>query len=76
MTYELEGNNLLLQINRADIVDISVDDTITVKGFGGLVYKWTEHDREFVENNPDDDIFLEIESADNRKFRAVGIVLK
>jgi hypothetical protein len=75
MTYDLEDNYLLLQINRADILDMSVNDTITVKGFSGLAYKWTEHDSEFVENNPDDDIFLQIERA-GEKFRGIGIVLK
>ena len=76
MTYELEGNNLLFQINRADILDISINDTISVSGFPGLRYKWTAHDSEFVENNPDDDIFLEVERVDDTKFRGIGIVLK
>lgn len=76
MTYELDGNNLLFPIRRADILDISINDTISVKGFPGLLYKWTEHDSEFVENNPDDDIFLEIERAHETKFRGIGIVLK
>ncbi len=76
MTYELNGNNLLFPINRTDILDISIDDVISVKGFPGLRYVWTEHDSEFVENNPDDEIFLEIERVDGNGFNGIGIVLK
>lgn len=76
MTYELDGRNLLFPISRADILDISTNDVIQVKGFPGLQYVWTDHDGEFVENNPDDEIFLQIERLDDARFRGTGIVLK
>jgi hypothetical protein len=76
MTYELDGSNLLFPIRRADILDISANDVIAVKGLPGLQYVWTDHDAEFVENNPDDEVFLQIERADSAHFRAIGIVLK
>lgn len=76
MTYELDGTNILFPIKRADILDISSGDVLSVKGFPGLQYTWTDHDTEFVENNPDDDIFLEIERVDGARFRGTGIVLK
>src|SRR5690606_22449480 len=70
------GRNLLFAINRADIVDISPNDVITVDGFPGAEYLWTDHDGEFFENNPDDDVFLEIERTADNTFRAIGIVLR
>lgn len=75
MTYRLNGNSFLFAIKRTEILDISVNDIITLEGFPGVNYVWTEHDSEFVENNPDDDIFLQVE-RDGNKFRGAGIVLK
>lgn len=76
MTYKLDGSKLLFAIDRARIVDISVDDVLTVDGFEGVQYKWTDHDRDFVENNPDADLFLEIEPDKSKGYRATGIILK
>lgn len=76
MTYQLNGNNLLFAINRTDIVDISSDDVISVDGFPGVSYVWTHHDSEFVENNPDDEIYLQVERIGDNKYRASGILLK
>lgn len=76
MTYELNGSDLLFAINRPDIVDISPDDVISVDGFPGISYVWTNQDSDFVENNPDDDIFLQVERVGNNAFRAKGILLK
>jgi hypothetical protein len=75
MTYELKGDRMLLSIDRTDILDISVNDVITLNGWTGVKYVWTEHDAHFVENNPDDDLFLEMERVGN-KYKASGIVLK
>lgn len=75
MTYQLNGNNLLFAINRTDILDISANDVITLDGFPGVTYAWTEQDGDFVENNPDDEIFLQIERSGN-KYKATGIILK
>lgn len=75
MTYELSGKNLLFNIDRTEIIDISVNDIISLKGFPGVQYVWTDQDSDFVQNNPDDDIFLQIESA-GKDFKAKGIVLK
>ena len=76
MTYQLNGNNLLFAINRTDIVDISPDDEISVDGFPGLSYVWTNHDSDFMENNPDDDLYLQAERIGSNKFKATGILLK
>ena len=76
MTYHLNGNNLLFAINRTEILDISVNDVISVDGFPGVNYTWTEQDGDFLENNPDDDIFLQIERNGRDKYKAAGILLK
>ena len=75
MTYKLNGNNLLFAINRTEILDISVNDVITVDGFPGVNYVWTEQDSDFMENNPDDEIFLQMERSGS-KYKASGIILK
>ena len=76
MTYRLKANSFLFAINRSEILDISVNDIIAVEGLSDVKYVWTEHDGEFVENNPDDDIFLQVELIDGNRFKAKGIVLK
>lgn len=67
---------MLFAINRTEILDISVNDIIAVEGFAGVRHVWTEQDSDFVENNPDDDIFLQIEKVAENNFIATGIVLK
>lgn len=76
MTYQLNGSDLLFAINRTDIVDISPDDVISVEGFPGINYVWTNQDSDFVENNPDDDIYLQVERVGNNDFKAKGILLQ
>ena len=76
MTYQLNGNSMLFAIKRTEILDISVNDVITVEGFDDVHYVWTEQDSEFVENNPDDDIFLQIERSGQNQYKATGILLK
>lgn len=76
MTYKLNGNNMLFAINRTQILDIAVNDIITVQDYPDVRYVWTGHDSEFVENNPDDDIFLQIERLAGDQYQATGILLK
>ena len=76
MTYELNSSHMLLTIDRIEIIDISVNDVLAAKAFPGAQYEWTEQDSDFVENNPDDDIFLEIEKLGEKGFKATGIILK
>ncbi len=76
MTYELNGNTMLFAINRTEIIDISPDDVISLKDFPGAQYQWTSHDAEFLENNPDDDIYLQVERLGENRYKATGIHLK
>lgn len=76
MTYELTGNNILFVLNRTEIIDIMPDDTITLHDFPGATYQWTSQDADFLENNPDDDIYLQVERVGDNHYRATGIQLK
>jgi hypothetical protein len=76
MTYKIDGKIMLFTISRVQIVSISPGDRLQVDGLPGVEYEWTEHDSEFVENNPDDDIFLQVERAGENKYKAVGILLR
>ncbi len=76
MTYQLDGSSILFALNRTDIIDITPGDAITLKDFPGTHYTWTTHDAEFMENNPDDDIYLKVERLGNNQFEARGIQLK
>jgi hypothetical protein len=75
MTYQIEGNRMLFAISRSQIIDISVDDTLQIKDVPGASHIWTEHDSQFIENNPDDDIFLQIEKLAGNKFAASVVSL-
>lgn len=76
MTYELAGSALLFEIDRSRIIDISPGDTITVQGFQDLKHVWTVQDREFIENNPDDDIFIAFKKTADGIYQACGIQLR
>ncbi len=75
MQYQIKGNTILFPINRSQIIDISVNDVLTVPGFPDVSYAWTTQDQEFIENNPDDDIYLQIEKSENNIYKASGIIL-
>lgn len=76
MTYTVDSSKLMFALNRTEILDISVNDTITVDGFEGLSYKWTDHDSDFLENNPDAEIYLQAERSSENHYKATGIMLK
>jgi hypothetical protein len=76
MTYQVDGDKMLFFIDRTSIIDISVNDILEVKGFPGANHKWTEQDSEFMENNPDDELFLQIERVADGRFKSKGIVLR
>lgn len=76
MTYTVDGSTLIFALNRAAILDISPNDTITVEGFEGLSYEWTDHDSDFLENNPDAEIYLQAERSHGNRYKATGIILK
>lgn len=76
MVYKLEGNAFLFEIDRSKIIDISAGDTLEISGMPDLRYTWTLQDSEFVENNPDDDIFISVEKTKDNNFTAIGIRLR
>ncbi len=74
MRYTIPGNTILCPIDRTHIIDIAVGDVLELREFPGASYEWTEQDSEFVENNPDDDIYLQLEKEDGQFF-ITGIFL-
>ncbi len=76
MTYTLDGRKILFAIDRTRIVDISVDDVLTLDGFDGVKYVWTDHDADFFENNPDADVFLQLEKDASGSYKATEVILK
>ena len=75
MRYEIACDSLMFPLDRTKIIDISPGDTLEVKELNGASYTWTEQDREFMENNPDDELFLQVEK-NGKGFRATKIVLR
>lgn len=76
MKYKLDGNSILFALNRPEIIDISPNDVLEVEGFPGARYVWTDHDTDFMENNPDDEMYLQIERRGPAHFEAKGVILK
>jgi hypothetical protein len=76
MVYQLEGKALMFEVDRSKIIDISPGDTISIKGMEGIEYTWTQQDTEFIENNPDDDIFILVEKQGENQYRAGGVQLR
>jgi hypothetical protein len=76
MDYHLKGKAMMIEIERSQIIDISSGDTITIDSFPGVSYTWTQQDTEFIENNPDDDVFLLIEETADKNYKACGIQLR
>jgi hypothetical protein len=75
MIYTIKDSHILIPISRTQIIDITINDTLKADGFPGAEYTWTKHDRELIEGNPDDEIFLQIDRIDDNKFKASGILL-
>ena len=76
MDYHLNGKLMMIEMERSKIIDISSGDTITIDTLPGVSYTWTQQDTEFIENNPDDDIFLLIEEKSDKTYKACGIQLR
>jgi hypothetical protein len=70
MIYQIEGDKMFFALNRSLLIDISVNDTLQIKGVPGASHVWTEHDSQFIESNPDDDIFLQIEKIGGGNYKA------
>ena len=76
MTYKVDGQKIFVGVNRANIIDITANDTLEVKSLPGALYTWTDHDTEFLENNPDDDIFLEVERTGENQYKATRVLFE
>ena len=75
MVYEIESNTLLFEIDRTEIVDISVGDTVQAKDFPKGKYTWAKQDSQFLESNPDARLFLKIQKAADNTYKGIGIMI-
>ena len=76
MVYTVDSKRILCAVDRTKIIDISIGDTLQITALPKTNYVWKNQDSQFVENNPDKDIFIELEKTDSNNFHAVGIVVK
>lgn len=77
MIYKIDGNQVLVQIDRSKIIDINVGDTIQISGLSSARYNWTEHDRQLMETNPDADLILKMErKAQDGSYLATELILQ
>ncbi len=76
MTYEIDNRELLVQIDRSNIIDINIGDTLAVEGMS-TPYEWTAQDQQLLESNPDADILLRMERAEKQgSYLATGLVIR
>lgn len=76
MTYSIKDKKIFLPVNRTHIIDIAPGDVLSVEGFAEASYTWTSQDAEFMENNPDDDIYLHLERSGPNHFRVVSVLFE
>jgi hypothetical protein len=76
MVYQIESGSILLKIDRSLILDITPGDEIEVPGLSDKKYNWKHQDSQFLESNPDAEIFLMFNNAEAEKLRPVEIVIK
>lgn len=77
MTYEIDSSELLVQIDRRKILDITVGDTIAVSGLSKAEYAWTEHDQQLLETNPDAELILKVaRKQDGKAYQATGLIVR
>lgn len=74
MTYQVEDDTVLFELDRRQIADISPGDILKTTAFPGE-YVWTEHDSQFVESNPAAHLFLKIRKSSPTAFEGVGVVV-
>jgi hypothetical protein len=74
MTYKVEDDTVLFELDRRKIADISPGDVLQTSVLPGE-YVWTEHDSQFVESNPEAHLFLKIKKASDSVFQGVGVVV-
>lgn len=77
MTYEIDSSELLVQIDRSKILDITVGDTIAVSELSKAEYVWTEHDQQLLETNPDAELILKVaRKQDGKAYQATGLIVR
>lgn len=74
MKYQIDSGELLVELDRTAIVDISVGDVIEVPHLKAE-HEWREQDMQFVESNPDARIFVRFAAGSNGVYQGQGLVV-
>ncbi|RAW00099.1 hypothetical protein [Pseudochryseolinea flava] len=61
MKYQIEDNAVLFEVDRRQIADITPGDVLETEHFPGGAYTWTEQDSQFIESNPEANVYLRME---------------
>ena len=75
MIYEIQNDTMMFEIDRREIVDISVGDFLQPKGFPKGLYTWTDQDSQFIETNPDARLFLKVQKLSDNNYKGIGIMM-
>ena len=74
MVYHIDSKDILIELDRTSIVDISIGDQLEASVIKGS-YKWSEQDMQFLESNPDARIFIRFEKSSKNSFQGKGLVV-
>ena len=74
MKYQVQDNTILFEIDRRQIADIAPGDVLEAANFPGGTYTWTEQDSQFMESNPEANVYLRL-AANSGNYVGKGIAI-
>jgi hypothetical protein len=75
MKYQVQDDTILFEIDRRLIADITPGDVLETQGFPGGNYTWTGQDSQFMESNPEANVYLRLEKASGNNYVGKGILI-
>jgi len=75
MKYQINDDVILFEIDRREIADISPGDVLETRNFLGGSYTWTEQDSQFMESNPEANVYLRLERSSGERYTSQGILI-
>lgn len=75
MKYQIEDSVVLCEVDRRQIADINPGDVLEISNFPGGSYAWTEQDSQFMESNPEANVYLRMERKSGDKYVGQGILI-
>jgi hypothetical protein len=75
MKYQVQDNTILFEIDRREIADITAGDILEASSFPGGSYTWTAQDSQFMESNPEANMYLRLEGTSGGGYVGKGILI-